>query len=121
MSNAFDPSLRPKIRQQSTDDRYSLPENFLEIEVRDPQTHGVGKNMHTDYEVVCRTNIPLFKSKESSVRRRYSEFEWFRDCLDRENPKVTIPALPGKTIFGNRFSPEVIEGRRVGLERFLQV
>jgi sorting nexin-3/12 len=54
---------------------YSVPESFLEIEVRNPQTHGArfrlpprplcsvchismilgfGRKMYTDYEIVCK-------------------------------------------------------------------
>lgn len=76
--------------------------------------------MYTDYEIICRTNIPAFKIKHSLVRRRYSDFEHFRDILERETSRVTIPQLPGK-VFTNRFSDEVIENRRDGLERFLQM
>ncbi|OUM69078.1 hypothetical protein PIROE2DRAFT_38595, partial [Piromyces sp. E2] len=67
-----------------------------------------------------KNNIPAFKLKNSSVRRRYSEFEWFKDALERESSRVKIPQLPGK-VFTNRFSEEVIENRRAGLERFLQI
>lgn len=76
--------------------------------------------MYTDYEIVCRTNIPAFKLKASTVRRRYSDFEYFRDILERESARVTIPPLPGK-VFTNRFSDDVIEHRREGLQRFLQI
>jgi sorting nexin-3/12 len=76
--------------------------------------------MYTDYEIVCRTNIPAFKLRHSSVRRRYSDFEYFRDILERESARVTIPPLPGK-VFTNRFSDDVIEHRREGLQRFLQI
>lgn len=76
--------------------------------------------MYTDYEIVCRTNIPAFKLRQSSVRRRYSDFEYFRDILERESARVTIPPLPGK-VFTNRFSDDVIEGRRQGLEKFLKI
>ncbi|KAJ1781759.1 Sorting nexin-3 [Coemansia sp. RSA 2523] len=62
----------------------------------------------------------MFKLRQSSVRRRYSEFEWFRDRLERETSRVTIPPLPGK-VFTNRFDDQVIEDRREGLERFLQI
>ena len=110
----------PDNRQQSFDEIYGPPENFLEIEVRNPRTHGVGRHMYTDYEVVCRTNIPAFKLRQSSVRRRYSDFEYFRDILERESARVTIPPLPGK-VFTNRFSDDVIEGRRAGLEKFLRI
>ncbi len=80
----------------------------------------MGRNMYTDYEIVCRTNIPAFKLHHSVVRRRYSDFEYFRDILERESARVTIPPLPGK-VFTNRFSDDVIEHRREGLQRFLQI
>ena len=76
--------------------------------------------MYTTYEIVMRTNIPAFKLKSSTVRRRYSEFEAFRDILERESARVTIPPLPGK-VLTNRFSDDVIEHRREGLQRFLQI
>lgn len=76
--------------------------------------------MYTSYEIQCRTNIPAFKLKHSIVRRRYSDFEYFRDILERESARVTIPPLPGK-VFTNRFSDDVIEHRREGLQRFLQI
>ena len=68
----------------------------------------------------CQTNIPAFKLRHSVVRRRYSDFEAFRDILERESTRVNIPPLPGK-VFTNRFSDEVIEARREGLERFLSI
>ncbi|KAI3327164.1 Phox homologous domain-containing protein [Xylariaceae sp. AK1471] len=110
----------PDNRHQSFDEIYGPPENFLEIEVRNPRTHGTSRHMYTDYEIVCRTNIPAFKLRQSSVRRRYSDFEYFRDILERESARVTIPPLPGK-VFTNRFSDDVIEGRRAGLEKFLKI
>ncbi|CCJ29856.1 unnamed protein product [Pneumocystis jirovecii] len=109
--------LEYKVHQNTC---YEPPQNFLEIEVINPQTHGLGRKMYTDYEIICRTNIPTFKLTDSSVRRRYSEFEHFRDILERESMKVLIPPLPGK-VFANRFSSDVIEHRRDQLERFLQV
>ncbi|GAA5872644.1 hypothetical protein JCM1840_004862 [Sporobolomyces johnsonii] len=107
-------------RGQTLEEMYSAPENTLEIEVRDPRTQEFGRKMYTDYEIICRTNIPAFKVRYSSVRRRYSDFEAFRDILERESTRVNIPPLPGK-VFSGRFSDEVIEARREGLERFMQV
>ncbi|KAF8322186.1 PX-domain-containing protein [Clavulina sp. PMI_390] len=118
--STFDDASRLQGRAQTIEEMYSVPESFLEIEVRNPQTHGYGRKMFTDYEVVCKTNIPAFKLRVSSVRRRYSDFEAFRDILERESTRVNIPALPGK-VFTNRFSDEVIETRREGLERFLTI
>lgn len=102
------PSLPPPLNQNSPQ------------QVRNPQTHGTGRGMYTTYEISMKTNIPAFKLKQSSVRRRYSDFEAFRDILERESARVTIPPLPGK-VFTNRFSDDVIEHRREGLQRFLQI
>jgi len=118
--STFDDSTRLSRRVQTIEEMYSVPESFLEIEVRNPQTHGYGRKMFTDYEIVTKTNIPAFKLRHSSVRRRYSDFEAFRDILERESTRVNIPPLPGK-VFTNRFSDEVIETRREGLERFLSI
>lgn len=107
-------------RYDTNDDVYGVPENFLEVEVRNPITHGQGRKMYTDYEIVTRTNIPAFKLPYSCVRRRYSDFDYFRDLLERESNRVNIPMLPGK-VYTGRFSDEVIEARREGLERFLQI
>ena len=32
-----------------------------------------------------KTNLPVFRVKESSVRRRYSDFEWLRNELERDS------------------------------------
>ncbi|KAJ9058605.1 Sorting nexin-3 [Entomophthora muscae] len=117
---SFSGSTRLSVKEQTSEERYGIPENFLEIEVKNPLTHGFGRKMYTDYEIVCKTNIPAFKEKESCVRRRYSEFEWFKDYLERESSRVNIPPLPGK-VFTNRFDDDVIEKRRAGLERFTQI
>jgi sorting nexin-3/12 len=79
-------------------------------------SHALIPSLLTEHQ----TNIPAFKLRHSLVRRRYSDFEAFRDILERESTRVNIPPLPGK-VFTNRFSDEVIEGRREGLERFLSI
>ena len=38
---------------------YAVPESFLEIEVKKPMTHGVGRKMYTDYEIVCKVSAPI--------------------------------------------------------------
>uniref|UniRef100_A0A915IAR8 Sorting nexin-3 n=1 Tax=Romanomermis culicivorax TaxID=13658 RepID=A0A915IAR8_ROMCU len=80
---------RLPVKRQTLDEAYAPPANFLEIEVTNHITHGVGKARYTDYEVRMKTNLPVFKLKESSVRRRYSDFEWLRNELERDS-KVTI-------------------------------
>lgn len=108
---------------------YEEPENFLEVEITNPKTHfpyGDSKGMFTDYEVICRTNLPSVPKRFSKVRRRYSDFEVLRKCLIKElsmsnHPKIIIPHLPGKILLSNRFSDSSIEERRQGLCKWLTV
>ncbi|XP_069132019.1 sorting nexin-12-like [Argopecten irradians] len=119
-------TARITTKKQTLEDAYSPPANFLEIDILDPQTHGVGKQRYTDYEVRMRTNLPVFKVKESSVRRRYSDFEWLRNELERDS-KIVVPAMPGKAwkrqlpFRGDDgiYESEFIEDRRKGLEQFV--
>ena len=101
---------------------YSTPENYLELRVKNPiiETPDNGTNGYTTYEVHMKTNLPMFKVKESIVRRRYKDFEIFKSYLERECPHVHLPNLPGK-VLRNRFSDQVVDTRMKGLERFLQI
>jgi len=118
--------LTPK--NQSLNEMYDPPANFLEIDVCKPFTHTdeTGKRF-TDYEIHMRTNLPVFAIKEFTVRRRYSDFVWLRKEIER-TVKIYIPDLPGKG-FGKQipflakddgiFETEFIEERRQGLEDFI--
>ncbi|EMP39175.1 Sorting nexin-12 [Chelonia mydas] len=72
------------------------------------------------------TNLPIFKLKESCVRRRYSDFEWLKNELERDS-KIVVPPLPGKALKrqlpfrGDEgiFEESFIEERRQGLEQFI--
>ncbi|EDK42415.1 sorting nexin GRD19 [Lodderomyces elongisporus NRRL YB-4239] len=127
MSRPFQPisdviNTSPPQNKSRPQDIYSEPENFLEVEVTNAQTHGYGSNMYTDYEIICRTNIPAFKKRLSRIRRRYSDFVAFRKVLEQETNRVVIPQLPGKILLNsNKFNELNIEKRRQGLERFLIV
>uniref|UniRef100_A0A0B6XYY7 Sorting nexin-3 n=1 Tax=Arion vulgaris TaxID=1028688 RepID=A0A0B6XYY7_9EUPU len=119
-------TARISSKKQTLEDAYSPPANFLEIDVSDPQTHGVAKTRFTDYEVRMKTNLPVFKLKESSVRRRYSDFEWLQNELERDS-KIVVPPLPGKALKRQLpfrgddgiFEEDFIEERRKGLEQFV--
>ncbi|KAI8646684.1 Phox homologous domain-containing protein [Parasitella parasitica] len=109
------------LRQETTIEEFKgIPDSFLQIEVRAPQTHGTGFGMYTDYEIVCKTNMPMFNMKESVVRRRYSKFESLKFKLEENDYEIKVPNLPGK-IFRGRFTDKAIEERRQKLERFLQI
>uniref|UniRef100_A0A2K6L8Y0 Sorting nexin 12 n=1 Tax=Rhinopithecus bieti TaxID=61621 RepID=A0A2K6L8Y0_RHIBE len=105
-------------KPQDLTDAYGPPSNFLEIDIFNPQTEIFL------YEV--RTNLPIFKLKESCVRRRYSDFEWLKNELERDS-KIVVPPLPGKALKrqlpfrGDEgiFEESFIEERRQGLEQFI--
>lgn len=48
-----------------------------------------------------QTNIPIFKLKESTVRRRYSEFEWLKRELERDSKVCCLqsPSPPNPLTF----------------------
>ncbi|OXB83191.1 UNVERIFIED_CONTAM: hypothetical protein H355_014447 [Colinus virginianus] len=118
-------------KPQNLNDAYGPPSNFLEIDVGNPQTVGVGRGRFTTYEIRVKdlgyclsrkkdavftllaelhtpsnqavfhfqTNLPIFKLKESTVRRRYSDFEWLRNELERESKvgKLSLHVHTGRT------------------------
>ncbi len=51
-------------RQISAKERYSEPENYLEISIGDPQIHD---NKFVDYEVVCRVSHEANGNDEMSL------------------------------------------------------
>ncbi|KAM8847491.1 sorting nexin-3 [Synchiropus splendidus] len=126
MADTIADTRRLFTKPQNLNDAYGPPSNFLEIDVSNPETIGVGRGRFTTYEVRLKTNLPIFKLKESCVRRRYSDFEWLRAELERES-KVVVPPLPGKALIRQLpfrgddgiFADAFIEERRQGLEQFL--
>jgi len=131
MVEAEEATKRLNVKKQTLDDAYAAPANFLEIDVVNPSTTMLkGNKRYTDYEIRMRTNLPVFKVKESSVRRRFSDFEWLRNELERDS-KIVVPPLPSKAwkrqmpfrgVFGGDdgiFDENFIEDRRKGLECFI--
>lgn len=126
MVEAEEATKRLNVTKQTLDDAYA-PTNFLEIDVVNPSTTMIqGKKRYTDYEIRMRTNLPVFKVKESSVRRRFSDFEWLRNELERDS-KIVVPSLPSKAWKrqipfrqdDGLFDENFIEERRKGLESFI--
>ncbi|XP_024433928.2 sorting nexin-3-like [Desmodus rotundus] len=72
-------------KPQNRKDAYWLTSNFLEIDVSNPQRVGVTWGHFSTYEIRVKTDLPIFKLKESTVRRRYSDFEWLRSESERES------------------------------------
>jgi sorting nexin-8 len=81
-----------------------------------PGKEGVFMFQHHNYEVASQR-------RGSKVIRRYSDFVWLLDCLQKRYPFRVLPLLPPKRVAvnGNHLSNDggFIEKRRRGLCRFL--
>ena len=105
---------------------------FLNINVTSPHRVGDGISSYMAYKVKTTTNMQMFKKKDMSVSRRFSDFLGLRDKL---NDKYThagriVPSAPDKSVVGmtkvkiskdedNADQSEFIEKRRAALERYL--
>ncbi|XP_034049426.1 sorting nexin-11 [Thalassophryne amazonica] len=94
-------------------------DEFIAVRVQDPRIQNEGSwNSYVDYKIFLHTNSKAFTAKTSCVRRRYSEFVWFKKKLQKNAGLVLVPDLPGKSFFS--FSNEdFLERRRKGLQVFL--
>ena len=52
-----DATKRLSSKKQTLDDAYAAPANFLEIDVINPITHGIGNKRYTDYEVRMKVKL----------------------------------------------------------------
>ncbi|KAG8223648.1 hypothetical protein J437_LFUL001755 [Ladona fulva] len=93
----------------------------LEVKVVDPISFSSPYlPSHSSYCIRIKTNHPAFSLPYSEVRRRYSDFRWLRNVIQRHHPECEVPSLPSIALLTwNRFSPEFLENRRSGLEKFL--
>jgi sorting nexin-3/12 len=74
-----------------------------------------------------KTTLPVYNQSESTVRRRYSDFEWLHKELERADTKIAVPPLPDKAWQrqlpfrkdNGLFQDDFIEERRRGLETFI--
>lgn len=100
----------PEFRRLTiTPDQADIPRR---ITISDCETRGNVLIKHKVYIIKCEPHFP----KVISVARRYKQFLWVRNILQRQFPCVFCPALPGKRILkDDRF----LEERRCDLERFL--
>eukprot|EP01099_Mayorella_cantabrigiensis_P008652 TRINITY_DN8166_c0_g1_i1.p1 TRINITY_DN8166_c0_g1~~TRINITY_DN8166_c0_g1_i1.p1 ORF type:complete len:166 (+),score=39.68 TRINITY_DN8166_c0_g1_i1:26-499(+) len=108
----------------------------LSISIRDPEVvFKIDKPDHVTYLIQTETTFPEFGGQEFSVRRRYTDFVWLRDELEkaiehkyrqtrdpadfRELPP--LPADTWKSFFYKeaRFSEEFVDYRISGLQEFL--
>ena len=46
-------------KKQTLDDAYAVPANLLEIEICNPETHGLARNRYTDYEIKMKVRYDI--------------------------------------------------------------
>lgn len=91
----------------------------FQISVGDPTRIGDITSAHTVYKVSTKTTSHAFRAPEFSVTRRYRDFLWLYDQLNKNSPGAIVPPPPEKQAVG-RFSDNFIEARRYALERMLE-
>jgi len=79
-------TARLTAKQQTLEDAYAVPANFLEIDVCDAQTHGIANKRYTDYEVRMKVSDWVTASVWVAVSEcdfecdRESQCVWPSDC-----------------------------------------
>lgn len=70
-SRAWSKTSRLDYSPQTDDDRYGLPENFLEIEVCNPVVMGEGRKRYVSYEIIVRVRL-MHRLGRSKIARSYT-------------------------------------------------
>ncbi|KAF0988121.1 hypothetical protein HZS_6652 [Henneguya salminicola] len=129
MSKFYVNTNRIETPNQDITDAYAQPSDYLRIEIKDPITHITNGKKFTDYCVSTKTNMSIFKFKETNVRRRFRDFEWLKKELEKTvdvfliqlsgfPSKAISRQLPFRTDMGI-FDSEFIENRRSDLQNFM--
>ncbi|KAF7708488.1 sorting nexin-10B [Silurus meridionalis] len=97
-------------------------QEIISVWVRDPRIQKEDFwHAYMDYEICIHTNSLAFNKKNSCVRRRYSEFVWLRQKLQKNALLVVnLPELPPKNPFFSLNNASQISARMEGLRHFLE-
>ena len=68
---ATDATRRLATKKQTPDVAYAPPENYLEIDVINPITHGIGNQRYTDYEVRMKVSSQIVLRASSGIPASY--------------------------------------------------
>ncbi|XP_007906903.1 sorting nexin-1 isoform X1 [Callorhinchus milii] len=103
----------------------------LKVTVTEPEKVGDGMTAYMAYRVSTLTSLQMFKRKDFSVKRRFSDFLGLYDRLLEKHSQngFIVPPPPEKSLIGmtkvkvgkdDSSSAEFLERRRAALERYLQ-
>lgn len=112
--------------EEEQDDKFEI---F--VSVKDPEKIGDGMNAYMAYKVTTQSQLPMFRNKVCTVRRRFSDFLGLYEKLsEKHGPNgYIVPPPPEKSILGmtkvkvgkeDSSSADFVERRRGALERYLQ-
>lgn len=91
------------------------------------QIEGIRKDKYLKYIINTKTNLPYFRSSDSTVERRFSDFLGLRDKLAQKHvvEGLIVPPAPEKNTIATlqtkitKEDAEFLERRKCSLERFL--
>ncbi|CAM9418477.1 unnamed protein product [Lampetra fluviatilis] len=117
---------RDEIEEEESGDTFDF-----RITITNPEKVGDGMNAYMAYNVTTTTSLPMFKRKEFTVKRRFSDFLGLYEKLTEKfsHSGFIVPPAPEKSVLGmtkvkvgkdDPSSVEFVERRRAALERYLQ-
>ncbi|NXC45839.1 SNX1 protein, partial [Penelope pileata] len=120
------PKSYEELEEEEQEDKFELT-----VGVSDPEKVGDGMNAYVAYKVSTQTSMPMFRSKQFSVKRRFSDFLGLYEKLSEKHAQngFIVPPPPEKSLIGmtkvkvgkeDSSSAEFLEKRRAALERYLQ-
>ncbi|XP_030433181.1 sorting nexin-1 isoform X1 [Gopherus evgoodei] len=125
-SSKHQPKSYEELEEEEQEDKFELT-----VGVSDPEKIGDGMNAYVAYKVSTQTSLPLFRNKQFSVKRRFSDFLGLYEKLSEKHSQngFIVPPPPEKSLIGmtkvkvgkeDSSSVEFLEKRRAALERYLQ-
>ncbi|XP_026979070.1 sorting nexin-1 isoform X5 [Sagmatias obliquidens] len=115
-----------QLEEEEQEDQFDLT-----VGITDPEKIGDGMNAYVAYKVTTQTSLPMFRSKQFAVKRRFSDFLGLYEKLSEKHSQngFIVPPPPEKSLIGmtkvkvgkeDSSSAEFLEKRRAALERYLQ-
>ncbi|KAM5178928.1 sorting nexin-1 isoform 3-T3 [Callospermophilus lateralis] len=115
-----------ELEEEEQEDHFDLT-----VGITDPEKIGDGMNAYVAYKVTTQTSLPMFRSKQFAVKRRFSDFLGLYEKLSEKHSQngFIVPPPPEKSLIGmtkvkvgkeDSSSAEFLEKRRAALERYLQ-
>ncbi|KAK1339121.1 hypothetical protein QTO34_019795 [Cnephaeus nilssonii] len=124
-------SSKPQQSYEELEEEEQEDQFDLTVGITDPEKIGDGMNAYVAYKVTTQTSLPMFRSKQFAVKRRFSDFLGLYEKLSEKHSQngFIVPPPPEKSLIGmtkvkvgkeDSSSAEFLEKRRAALERYLQ-